>query len=353
MSFWHGKKVFITGHTGFKGSWISLWLRLVGADVIGYSLPPVAELNLFEAARVSETMTSVNGDIRDFDKLEKVIRKYKPEIVIHMAAQALVRPSYDDPVGTFSTNIMGTVALLEATRKAKHVRVVINVTSDKCYENNGQMTGYREDDPMGGHDPYSCSKGCAELVTSAYRRSFFEKNNIGLASVRAGNVIGGGDWSQDRLIPDIMKSIVQKKPVAIRNPNAIRPWQHVLDALGGYLLLAEKVWDSSEQEFAGGWNFGPNDEIAKPVHWIADYLCHKYDNGASWESDSGDHPHEADYLKLDCRKANAYLGWAPKLALEQSLDWVVEWYRAFQEGQDMRKFSEGQILQYNKLSCKS
>ncbi|MFC1512826.1 CDP-glucose 4,6-dehydratase [Thermodesulfobacteriota bacterium] len=349
MSFWYGKRVFITGHTGFKGSWLSLWLRLAGAEVIGYSLPPVDELNLFEVAHIADCMTSIIGDIRDMGNLENVIRKYKPEIVIHMAAQALVRPSYEDPVGTFSTNVMGTVALLEAARKEKTVRVVINVTSDKCYENKDYKRGYREDDPMGGHDPYSCSKGCAELVTDAYRRSFYEKHGIGLSSVRAGNVIGGGDWSQDRLVPDIMKSIVQKKPVAIRNPHAVRPWQHVLEALGGYLLLTEKMWDSG-QKFAEGWNFGPNDESAKPVSWIVDHLCRKYDEGAKWKTDNREHPYEAHFLKLDCRKAKAYLDWTPKLALDEALNWVVEWYRAYQEGQDMKTVTEEQILRYKNWS---
>ncbi len=349
MSFWYGKRVFITGHTGFKGSWLSLWLRLAGAEVIGYSLPPVDELNLFEVAHIADCMTSIIGDIRDMGNLENVIRTYKPEIVIHMAAQALVRPSYEDPVGTFSTNVMGTVALLEAARKEKTVRVVINVTSDKCYENKDYKRGYREDDPMGGHDPYSCSKGCAELVTDAYRRSFYEKHDIGLSSVRAGNVIGGGDWSQDRLVPDIMKSIVQKKSVAIRNPHAVRPWQHVLEALGGYLLLTEKMWDSG-QKFAEGWNFGPNDESAKPVSWIVDHLCRKYDEGANWKSDNRKHPYEADFLKLDCRKAKAYLDWTPKLALDEALNWVVEWYRAYQEGQDMKTVTEEQILRYKNWS---
>ncbi|MGV1099886.1 CDP-glucose 4,6-dehydratase [Thiovibrio sp. JS02] len=345
MDFWKGKRVFLTGHTGFKGSWLALWLGQLGADVVGYSLPPENALNLFEAAAVADGMVSVIGDIRDLGRLENTLRQYKPDIAIHMAAQALVRPSYRDPVGTFSTNVMGTVSFLEAIRKTATARVVINITSDKCYENREMIWGYRETDPMGGYDPYSCSKGCAELVTSAYRDSFFAKAGIALASVRAGNVIGGGDWAQDRLLPDIMKSFVVGEPVRIRNPQAIRPWQHVVEALGGYLLLAEKMWENGAA-FSQGWNFGPNEESARPVGWIVEHLCRKWGGGARWITDNGEHPHEAGYLKLDCSKVKTYLGWAPKLSLPQALDWVVEWYLAHHEGQDMKRVTEEQILRY-------
>jgi len=350
--FWEGKKVLITGHTGFKGSWLSIWLQMAGAYVIGYSLPPPTKPSLFEIAGVAKGMISVTGDIRDLEHLKAVIAKYQPEIILHMAAQSLVRYSYTNPVETYSINVMGTVNVLEAVRQLGNVRVVIIVTSDKCYKNNEWLWGYRENEPMGGHDPYSSSKGCAELVTSAYRDSYFsekdyKRHGIAVASVRAGNVIGGGDWAKDRLIPDIMKAFMENRPVIIRNPNAIRPWQYVLDPLNGYLRLAECLWENGP-EFAGAWNFAPNDEV-KPVSWIVERLVGLWGNGACWKLDTGNHPHEANYLKLDCSKAKILLGWAPKLDLSTTLEWIIEWYRGYQQNKDMRHLTEAEIVRFEDL----
>ena len=350
--FWAGKAVLLTGHTGFKGSWLSLWLQSAGAKVIGYALQPPTSPSLFDAANVAEGMTSIEGDVRDFAALSRVFEKYRPEIVIHMAAQALVRRSYTNPIETYSTNVMGTVHLLEAARLSGSVRAIVNVTSDKCYENREWVWGYRENEPMGGYDPYSSSKGCAELVASAYRTSFFNPENhakpgVALASVRAGNVIGGGDWAEDRLIPDIMRAIVQGKPVNIRNPHAIRPWQHVLEPLSGYLALAQKLHENGAA-FGEGWNFGPNDEDAKPVSWIVEHLTKAWGEGASWVLDGGNHPHEAHYLKLDCSKAKARLDWHPRWHLEEALAAIVDWHRAHQAGKNMREVTLRQIAAYNK-----
>lgn len=352
-AFWSGKRVLITGHTGFKGSWLSLWLQRMGAQVIGYALAPPTEPSLFEIAGVADGMTHILGDVRDLERLQAVLAEHRPEVVIHMAAQPLVRYSYQHPVETYATNVMGTVHLLEAVRHTEGVRVVVCVTSDKCYENREWVWGYRENEPMGGHDPYSSSKGCAELVISAYRRSFFPpeeyaRHGVAVASVRAGNVIGGGDWAQDRLIPDIMRAFLEGRPVVIRSPGAIRPWQHVLEPLGGYLLLAERLWERGP-EFAEAWNFGPNDDDARPVAWIVEYLATRWGEGARWELDSGRHPHEAHYLKLDCSKAKNLLGWFPRLNLATALDWVVEWYRGHQRGEDMRRLTESQIARYEEL----
>lgn len=347
--FWKSKVVLVTGHTGFKGSWMCLWLQRLGAKVIGFSLLPPTEPSLFAVAGVSGGMTSIEGDVRDLDALNTVMQTYQPEIVFHMAAQPLVRYSYQNPVETYGTNVMGTVNVLEAVRHSNSVKSVVVITTDKCYENREWAWGYRENEPMGGRDPYSSSKGCAELVTSAYRDSFFasesyEHHGVGVASVRAGNVIGGGDWARDRLIPDIMKAIQQNQPVLIRNPNAIRPWQHVLEPISGYLCLAEKLWTSTD--YAEGWNFGPNDEDAKPVGWIVDYLTKLWGNGASWVLDEGSHPHEANYLKLDCSKVKSRLGWSPKLSLPIALEWIVEFYQGYFEGDDVCKIVESQIEQY-------
>lgn len=349
-SFWAGKTVLLTGHTGFKGSWLSLWLQSAGAKVIGYALQPATSPSLFVAARVAEGMISIEGDVRDFPALSKVFAKHRPEIVIHMAAQALVRRSYADPIETYSTNVMGTVHLLEAARLSGSVRAIVNVTSDKCYENREWVWGYRENEAMGGYDPYSNSKGCAELVTSSYRTSFFNpnvyaKHGVALASARAGNVIGGGDWAEDRLIPDIMRAIVQRKPVNIRNPHAIRPWQHVLEPLSGYLILAQKLYQGGAA-YSESWNFGPNDEDAKPVSWIADRLTQTWGAGASWVLDGRDHPHEAHYLKLDCSKAKARLQWHPRWHLQEALGAIVAWHRWHQSGKDVREMTLRQIAAY-------
>ncbi len=350
-SFWKGKRVLVTGHTGFKGSWLSLWLQRLGAEVTGYSLEPPTEPSLFEVARVADGMHSVIGDIRDFPTLREVVRDRRPEIVFHMAAQALVRPSYRDPIETYASNVMGTVNLLEAVRQAEGVvRAVVNVTSDKCYQNNEWVWGYREIDRLGGHDPYSNSKACAELVTAAFRDSFFDpadysRHGVALASVRAGNVIGGGDWAEDRLIPDIMRAILAGEPVRIRNPHAIRPWQHVLEPLAGYLRLAERLCHEGPA-FAEAWNFGPDDSSARPVSWIVEHLTRLWDGEARWEVDGGDHPHEAHYLKLDCSKARDRLGIVPRLDLATALEWIVEWNQAWLDGKDMRGVTEQQIDRY-------
>lgn len=351
-SFWAGKTVLLTGHTGFKGSWLSLWLQSMGAKVIGYSLTPPTKPSLFEVANVAENMTSIVGDVRDFSALSAVFEKYQPVIMIHMAAQALVRYSYTNPIETYSTNVMGTVHVLEAARLTKSVRAIVNVTSDKCYENKEWAWGYRENEAMGGYDPYSNSKGCAELATAAYRNSYFhpekyQAHGVALASGRAGNVIGGGDWAEDRLIPDIMRAITQGKPVNIRNPHAIRPWQHVLEPLSGYLQLAQKLYEEGAS-YAEGWNFGPSDEDAKPVQWIVEKLTQSWGEGANWMLDEGNHPHEAHYLKLDCSKAKARLGWHPRWHLEETLSAIIDWHRAYQNSENMREKTFQQIVLYNK-----
>ena len=344
--FWKGKKVFLTGHTGFKGSWISLWLQNCGAILTGYSLPPNSKLNLFDLALVGKEMKSVIGDIRDFEKIKKTIKDFSPEIVIHMAAQPLVRNSYQNPIDTYSTNVMGTVNLLEAVRKTDSVKAVINVTSDKCYENNEKILGYSENDPIGGKDPYSNSKGCSELVTNAYRNSFF--NSLGsakVASVRAGNVIGGGDWAEDRLIPDILRSFQKKIPVLIRNPNALRPWQHVLEPLSGYLLLTEQLYSNTDK-FTSGWNFGPIDDDVKPVTTIVEYLINKWNHKQGYTNDNSTQPFESQILKLDISKARNLLGWKPKWNLFKALDSIVEWHKAHLDNEDMRYLTLKQIQEF-------
>jgi len=352
--FWKDKRVLISGHTGFKGSWLSLWLQAEGAHVIGYSLAPPTQPSMFVAAKVAEGMTSVIGDIRDLNQLQKCIAQHNPEIIFHMAAQSLVRYSYNHPVMTYSTNVLGTVNILEAVRNSKSVRVVINVTSDKCYENKEWVWGYRENEALGGRDPYSSSKACAELVASAYRSSYFPReehgnHGVAVASVRAGNVIGGGDWSQDRLIPDIMKAFMENRPVIIRSPGATRPWQHVLDCLSGYRCLAERLWNNG-QEYAQGWNFGPDAEDAKTVAWVLEHLTKSWGEGAAWEVDSSKNPPEAHYLRLDCTKAKTILGWSPRLPLTKALEWTVEWYRNYQGDKNMQDLTIAQIAGYTKIT---
>ncbi len=352
-SFWAGKVVLLTGHTGFKGSWLSLWLQSMGARVIGYALAPPTNPSLFEVAEVGKEMISIIGDIRDFDKLKSTFSEHKPEIIIHMAAQPLVRYSYANPIETYSTNVMGTVHLLEAARLSNSVRAIVNVTTDKCYENREWAWGYRENEPMGGFDPYSNSKGCSELVTAAYRNSYFhpekyKEHGVALASGRAGNVIGGGDWAEDRLIPDIIRAITKDEPVNIRNPYAIRPWQHVLEPLSGYLVLAKKLYED-DSSYAEGWNFGPNDEDAKPVQWIVERLTQAWGNDATWHVDKGDHPHEAHYLKLDCSKAKTRLDWYPRWHLEEALDRIVDWQKQYQQGANMKAVTLEQIDYYSKV----
>ncbi len=353
-SFWRGRRVFLTGHTGFKGSWLSLWLNKLGADVTGYALDPPTQPSLFEQARVADSIRSIHGDIRDLEHLKSAIAECRPEVVLHLAAQSVVRTSYEDPVQNYSSNVMGTVHLLESVRQLRQPCAVVNVTSDKCYENREWIWGYRENEPMGGHDPYSNSKGCAELVTSAYRDSFFSPETIAdhgvaLGSARAGNAIGGGDWTRDQLIPDLMRAFLGGKPCLIRNPAAYRPWQFLLEPLRGYLILAERLAENGAR-FASGWNFGPADADIQPVSWIADELVQLWGTGASWTLDSGAHPHEAHALKLDASKAAADLDWRPVLSLKQSLEWIAEWYQAFRESADLRQFTLKQIEEYERLT---
>ena len=344
-AFWRGKKVLLTGHTGFKGSWLSLWLQALGAEVHGLALAPPTRPSLFEEARVGSGMRTTTGDIRDFDTVRACMAAFGPQIVIHMAAQALVRPSYSDPVATYATNVMGTVHVLEAARQSAGVRAIVNVTTDKCYENREWAWGYREDEAMGGHDPYSSSKGCAELVTSAYRRSFFASEGLALASARAGNVIGGGDWAAERLIPDILRAFERHEPVVIRNPHATRPWQHVLEPLSGYLVLAQKLFEEG-QACSEAWNFGPRDEDARPVQHIVERLAAGWGHGASWRLDGGPHPHEAQGLKLDISKARARLGWRPSWSLAEALSQIITWHQAWRARQDVQQLCLQQIREY-------
>jgi CDP-glucose 4,6-dehydratase len=351
--FWKGKRVFLTGHTGFKGSWLALWLQALGAETIGYSLPPPTHPSLYELAQVSKGMTSITGDVRDFELLKRVIGAKHPEIVIHLAAQSVVRYSYEEPLETYSTNVMGTVNLLEAIRQLGLPCVVVNVTSDKCYENKNWVWGYRENETLGGRDPYSNSKACAELVTTAFRESYFRGDSsarprVVVASGRAGNVIGGGDWTKDQLVPDIMRAFLSGCPVLIRNPNAVRPWQFVLEPLHGYLLLAENLWNHG-LEFEGGWNFGPHEEDTQPVSWIVQKISTLWGNGSRWEADQGMHPHEEQTLKLDISKATSRLEWVPRMHLSSALEWVVEWYKAYQGTQNLIEITHNQIARYEQL----
>ena len=343
-SFWNGKRVFLTGHTGFKGSWLSLWLHSMGSTVKGYALTPPTTPSLFDEANVSRIIQSEIGDIRDLQKLKASMRSFNPDILIHMAAQPLVRLSYKEPLETYETNIMGTAKVLESARACENLKAIISVTTDKCYENKEWLWGYREDEPMGGFDPYSSSKACAELVTSAFRRSFMQEQGIGLASARAGNVIGGGDWADDRLIPDILRAFEEKRPVIIRNPSATRPWQHVLEPLSGYLNLAQKLYESP-MEYAEGWNFGPLDEDARPVDWILNHLVARWP-GASWHLDKDSHPHEAGYLKLDISKAKSRLHWKPIWRLEQTLEKITRWHQAWLSKQDIQSLCLDEINEY-------
>jgi CDP-glucose 4,6-dehydratase len=346
--FWRDRRVLVTGHTGFKGAWLSLWLQALGARVTGFSLGVPTQPSLYELACIGEGMQSIDGDVRDFDALAGAFATARPEVVIHMAAQSLVRPSFSAPRATYEVNVMGTVNLLDAVRRDGDVRVVVNVTSDKCYENREWEWAYREHERMGGHDPYSSSKGCAELITDAFRRSFFcTADSTRIASARAGNVIGGGDWAQDRLIPDLMRALLAGRAVRVRNPDSIRPWQHVLNPLSGYLALAEALWSSAE--LAGAWNFGPCDEDARPVRWIVWQIAASWPQQLSWldgETQSRAGLHEARYLKLDSSRARSRLGWRPRWGLGEGLDATVAWYRALQAGENMAAVTAAQIDAY-------
>ena len=346
-SFWRNKKVFLTGHTGFKGSWLSLWLHSLGAEVQGYALVPETQPSLFIEADVESKVASEIGDIRNLHQLQQSMTEFNPDILIHMAAQPLVRLSYKEPIETYEINVMGTVKVLEAARSCPNLKAIVSVTTDKCYENKEWAWGYRENEPMGGFDPYSSSKGCAELVTSAYRRSFMQEKNVGLASARAGNVIGGGDWSDDRLIPDILKAFEYGEPVVIRNPKSTRPWQHVLEPLSGYLVLAQKLYDNP-QTYAEGWNFGPHDDDAKPVDWILNRMVEQWGSSAAWILDVGSHPHEAGYLKLDVSKAKAELGWEPTWHLNETLARIIKWHKAWLKKEDMQALCLSEIQDYER-----
>ena len=350
--FWKGKRILLTGHTGFKGSWLSIWLQKLGVNLTGYSKSIPTNPSLFELTNAENGMKSIMGDICDASHLQNIINEHRPEIIIHMAAQSIVRRSYTNPVETYATNVMGTVNLLNAIRKSEDVRVVINVTSDKSYEIKDGLQRYREDDSMGGYDPYSSSKGCAELVTSSFRNSFFNaddysKHKTAIASVRAGNVIGGGDWSEDRLVPDIMRSILQKRTAIIRNPKAIRPWQHVLEPLNGYILLVEKLWNDGPN-YTGAWNFGPNEDDSKSVEFIIEKISQKLGERISFKVEKNA-LHEAATLRLDCNKAKTKLGWSPKINLEVAIEWVVDWYKNYVQNKNIRRYTEMQIENFMRL----
>ena len=348
--FYRGRKVLITGHTGFKGSWLSILLTWLGAEVYGYALDPPTEPSLYELASVDDLLSSTIGDIRNYDLLLNTLKEVKPEVIIHMAAQPLVKESYRNPRETFEINVMGTVNLLDAVRQIPGVRAILNVTSDKCYENKEWHWGYRENEPMGGYDPYSNSKGCSELVTSSFRNSFYNpktysNHGLALATGRAGNVLGGGDWAEDRLVPDFIRAIMRGEELKIRSPYAIRPWQHVLEPLSGYLLLCEKLY-SWGPDFAEAWNFGADDDDSKNVEWITQRICELWGKNAAYKIDKEPQPHEASYLKLDCTKAKTLLGWHPQWDIETTLKMLVDWYKAYQSKSDLRQISINQIEQY-------
>jgi CDP-glucose 4,6-dehydratase len=351
---WNGKRVFLTGHTGFKGGWMALWLQSRGCDLCGYSLRPATKNNLFEDASVARGMRSVIGDIQDTSLLRATMEEVRPEVVFHFAAQPLVRGSYKDPLGTYATNVMGTVNLLEAVRHTSSVRAVVVVTSDKCYQNHQWDWSYREIDRLGGYDPYSSSKACAELIVSAYRNSFFNpadyaSHGVALATVRAGNVIGGGDWAEDRLVPDIMRAFAAGRPVRIRNPRSIRPWQHVLEPLRGYLMVAESLCEEGTRN-GESWNFGPESADVQPVDWLLSELAAAWGAGARWELENTAQPYEAHNLKLDCSKAMTRLGWRPELHLREAIEITVDWYRAKLRGEEMRSFTCKQIRHHTNLT---
>jgi CDP-glucose 4,6-dehydratase len=347
---WAGRNVLVTGDTGFKGSWLALWLAAMGARVTGFALPPPTEPSLFEMAGVGDVVNHVEGDIRDLAALRAAVEQARPEMVFHLAAQPLVRLSYGEPVETYATNVMGTVHVLEAVRQAGGVKAVVCVTSDKCYENREWAWPYRESDAMGGHDPYSSSKGAAELAISAWRRSYWQDQGPALASVRAGNVIGGGDWAADRLVPDLVRAFEAGAAPLVRSPDSVRPWQHVLGALHGYLLLAERLL-AGERQFADGWNFGPSDEDARPVRWIVERMRAAWGDGAPPpEADTAPRPHEAGLLRLDSSRARGELGWRPALDLGCAIEWIVEWHKAVSRGEDARVVTLDQIARYRALT---
>jgi len=353
QSFWRGRRVFVTGHTGFKGSWLSLWLQSLGADVTGFALEPPTRPSLFDEASVADGMRSIIADIRDLQALSTSLQEARPEVVIHMAAQSVVKEGYADPIETYSVNVLGTVHLFDALRRLGRGCVVVNVTSDKCYAHRKSGPPYTESDPMGGDDPYSSSKGCSELVTTSFRQSFFpptelDRHGVALASARAGNAIGGGDWTPDQLIPDLIRAFQGGSPCLIRSPEGIRPWQFVLEPLRGYLMLAESL-HARGAEYASGWNFGPPAEDARAVAWIADRLKTAWGGDAAWAVDERAHPGEAAVLRLDASKSERLLGWRSALSLDRALDWIVEWYRGRAEGAPQRELTQMQIDRYESL----
>ena len=355
--FWRGRRVFLTGHTGFKGGWLALWLAHLGANVRGYALDPSTDPNLFTVGHVGKAIEDIRGDIRDGERLDHSMREFRPEVVFHLAAQPLVRHSYEDPIGTYETNVIGTARVLDAVRRTPSVRGVVSVTTDKCYENKEWVWPYRECDPLGGYDPYSSSKACAEIVSAAYRQSYFpvdklSEHGVAVATARAGNVIGGGDWSADRLIPDLIRGFLSGEPVRIRRPHAIRPWQHVLEPVYGYIRLAEELTAGgpAAARFATAYNFGPGEDDSQPVSWIAQRMTNFWGNGASWVLDEDHGPHEAGYLRLDASRARRDLAWTPRLRLETALEWLVEWYRTWQSSPStMNDFTLSQIARYGRI----
>ena len=358
---WQNKRVFLTGHTGFKGGWLALWLSHLGANVRGYALDPNTTPSLFTAARLNEKIEDIRGDIRNPTTLDRVIHDFAPEIIFHLAAQPLVRLSYDDPIATYETNVIGTARILDIVRRTPSIKAVVVVTTDKCYENKETLRPYKETDPLGGYDPYSSSKACAEIAAASFRQSYFHPDKIAhhgvaIATARAGNVIGGGDWSLDRLIPDLIRGFLAGSPVLIRHPHAIRPWQHVLEPIQGYITLAEKLLAPDRAQaapYATAYNFGPAESDAQPVDWIADRMSRFWGNGASWVLDKSPTPHEAHYLKLDATRAHSDLAWTPRLNLETALDWLVQWYRAHHAGTDMQAYTLNQIAAYQALVTQS
>ncbi|WP_246206909.1 CDP-glucose 4,6-dehydratase [Methylocystis heyeri] len=345
-SFWRNKRVFVTGHTGFKGSWLALMLARLNAQATGYALEPPTAPNLFDLARVGDVIDDIRGDIRDLASLRAAMSASAPEIVIHMAAQPLVRASYEDPVATYATNVMGTVNVLEAARATPGVRAVLVVTTDKCYENKDWVWGYRETDALGGHDPYSNSKACAELVASAFRSSFFAGAGAArIVTARAGNVVGGGDFAVDRIIPDAFRAFVSDHALHLRNPRAVRPWQHVLEPLTGYLMLVEAALDDSKR-IDGGWNFGPGPASEQSVEALVTRFIEAFDSSARWTQDKGEHPHEANLLRLDTARARELLGWSPLLDFGETVEWTARWYRALADRRDIRETTFNQVDAY-------